>query len=231
MATADGAGRTVVQSPGRRGHRLQRAWVGSSGFRDRFEQLRPYFVDHSVLDIGCASGWQDPDWFHGLIESVSAETVGIDVDADAVASMRAAGHDVVLADAQSVDLGRTFDVVHAGELIEHLDNPSGFLAGVRRHMRPDSVLLLTTPNAFRFTNFLYRLGTSRAKVNRDHTCWYCEDTLTWLLERNGFSVVESRYLHHTTPGRLRSVASRAARALLPERLAWNTIFVAARPVA
>ena len=133
----------------------------------------------------------------------------------------------MLADAGEIDLGRRFDVVHAGELIEHLDNPRAFLQAAKRHLRPDSRLILTTPNPFCVTNFIYRLGGT-AKLNRDHQCWYCEDTLRQLLDRNGFTTVELRFLRHETPGRLRSGASSLLRAPLPDRLAWNTILAVAR---
>jgi hypothetical protein len=94
-------------------------------------------------------------------------------------------------------------------------------------MQPDSVLILTTPNVLCFTNFLYRLG-GKPRINLAHVCWYCEDTLRSLLERNRFTAVEIRYLRHRTPGRLRALAASLPHALLPDRLAWNTLFVAAR---
>ena len=181
----------------------------------------------SVLDLGCASGWRRSDWFHRLLSTETRELVGVDLDADAVAAATEQGFDVVVGDAQDLDLGRTFDVVHAGELIEHLDDPRAFLASVRRHLRPDSLLVLTTPNVFCVTNTLYRLG-GRAAIHQDHVCWYCEDTLRHLLERHGFEVVEVRYLRHETPGRLRSALSRLVRFALPDRLAWNSLLAVAR---
>jgi 2-polyprenyl-3-methyl-5-hydroxy-6-metoxy-1,4-benzoquinol methylase len=217
-----------VKRPDRRSGRfLQPSWVNPGSHRSRFDQLRPYFCGRSVLDVGCASGWKRPDWFHALIAEEAAEIVGVDVDAQAVRELAARGHHVVLGDATEIELGRCFDVVHAGELIEHLDNPRAFLNAAKRHLRPDSLLILSTPNPFCVTNFIYRLG-GRAKLNRDHQCWYCEDTLRQLLERNGFTPLELRYLRHRTPGRLRAGVSSLLRATLPDRLAWNTILVVAR---
>lgn len=222
-----GVGRVVEQRPERRGHRLQPSWVNASSHRSRFDQIALYLRGRSVLDIGCASGRRRPDWFHGLISSVASEAVGVDVDADAVEELCAAGHRIVLANAADLDLHRTFDVVHAGELIEHVDDPRGFLVSAWRHLGPDSLLVLTTPNAFCVSNFVYRFG-GRARVNRDHVAWYCEDTLTQLLARNGFEVVELRYLRHTSPSRWRALLGRIVRGPLPDRLAWNTLLVVAR---
>jgi SAM-dependent methyltransferase len=210
-----------------RRHFLQPSWRNRDAHRRRFEQVRGYLEGRSVLDLGCASGHLRPDWFHRMIGEVASDVVGVDVDAAAVAAVGAQGFDVVVGDAHDLDLGRTFDVVHAGELIEHLDDPRAFLASVRRHLRPDSRFVLTTPNVFCVTNTLYRFG-GRAAIHRDHVCWYCEDTLRHLLERHGFEVVEMRYLRHETPGRLRSVVSRLLRAALPDRLAWNSLLAVAR---
>ena len=59
---------------------------------------------------------------------------------------------------QNFDLGRTFDTVFAGELIEHLGNVDGFLSSARRHLEPGGQLVLTTPNVFYVGNFVYRWG-------------------------------------------------------------------------
>jgi 2-polyprenyl-3-methyl-5-hydroxy-6-metoxy-1,4-benzoquinol methylase len=228
METPSNTGRVVVQVPGTPRHRLQPRWVNPGSHQERFEQVRPYLEGRTVLDVGCASGANRPDWVHALIAAEARDVVGLDVDPEAVAAIRKRGYQVELADAETMDLGRHFDVVYAGELIEHLDNPGAFLRAARRHLRPDSSLVLTTPNPFCFTNFVYRIG-GKPKLNRDHTCWYCEDTLRQLLDRHGFTVVEVRYLRHRTMGKRRALVSSAFRSVLPDRLAWNTLLVVARP--
>lgn len=202
--------------------------MNAGAHRARFAAIERYVAGRRVLDVGCASGVDRPDWLHALIGTVADELVGVDVDPGAVDEATTKGYDVRLADACAFDLGRSFDVVFAGELIEHLDDPRGFLGSARRHLREDSELVLTTPNAFCFTNFAYRLRRTPAKINRDHVAWYCEDTLRQLLERNGYVVRELHYLRHETPGRIRHVLSRLVRAVLPERLAWNTVLVVAQ---
>ena len=66
-------------------------------------------------------------------------------------------------------------------------------------------------------------------MTREHTCWYDETTLSQLLRRHGFDVVEVAYVGHQTPGRLHALLARAVRSVLPRHLAENTLLVVATP--
>lgn len=213
-------------------HLLQPKWSRHSGasIAYRFEAARPYLSGKAVLDLGSASGHGRKDWIHGLITSAADSTVGVDLNENSVNAARAGGYDLIRGDIETVRLDRRFDVVFAGELIEHLTNFRALFETARHHLRNDGVLILTTPNAFGFSNFVYRLG-GKPSVNRDHTCWFCEDTLRQLINKCGFDVVEMKYLEHGSPNRARATVANAMRAVLPGRLAWNTLFAVARPVA
>lgn len=211
------------------GHRWQPEWDGRDSLLERFETVRPYLAGRSVLDVGCASRFGRSDWLHGLIAGVAADAVGLDVADDAVDAIRESGFDIRLGDAQGFDLGQRFDCVFAGEIIEHLDDVGGFLQSVRRHLNQAGRLVITTPNAFYLMNFVYRMG-GKARVNAQHTCWFCEDTLRQVLERNGFRLVEMRFIGHEARTTTRHVVSAVVRRLLPERLALDTLLAVATPV-
>jgi 2-polyprenyl-3-methyl-5-hydroxy-6-metoxy-1,4-benzoquinol methylase len=227
---SDDQTRVVQQAPRGKGHILQPSWRNPEAFRPRIQQLLPIVAGRDVLDVGCTSAIGRPDWIHAALAAAAGSIVGVDIDAAAVTRAQELGFDVRLADAEVLSLPESFDVVHAGELIEHLDNPRAFLAACRARLRPDGRLVLTTPNPFAVSNFVYRLGGT-PKVNGDHTCWYCEDTLRQLLERNGYAVDSITYLHHETPGRWRARLTRIVRSPLPDRVAWNTLVAVARPAA
>jgi 2-polyprenyl-3-methyl-5-hydroxy-6-metoxy-1,4-benzoquinol methylase len=200
----------------------------SGTHQDRLEQLRRHVAGKSVLDMGAGSGLKRPDWMHSLVASIASEAVGIELDPRLAERARARGYDVRTGNAESMDLGRTFDVVLAGEIIEHLSCPGAFLDAARRHLTAGGRLVLTTPNAFAVVNFVYRLA-GQPRVNKQHVCWYDEVTLRQLLQRHDFRVVEVAYLRHRTPGRVRSLLARAVRSVLPPRLAENTLCVVAAP--
>ena len=210
-------------------HPLQPKDWKSGTHADRFDRVRHHFAGRSVLDVGAGSGIDRPDWMHALVASVAAEVVGVELDARLAERATERGFTVVAGDAEAMDLGRSFDVVWAGEVIEHLSNAGAFLDAARRHLSPGGTLVLTTPNAFAVSNFIYRVG-GRPRVNKGHTCWYDEVTLAQLLRRHGFSVVEITYVGHRTPGRARALVAGALRGVLPRHLAENTLLVVAEPV-
>ena len=211
-----------------RGHFLQPAWDGTDSIRERYDALRPLLAGRSVLDVGCASRHGRDDWLHGLLARDASTLAGIDINAAVVRELQGAGHDVHLADAQDFDLQRRFEVVLAGEIIEHLDNVRGFLASVRRHLAPGGRLVLTTPNAFYVANFVYRLG-GHARVHPQHTAWYCDSTLRRVLKTNGFDRVEITYIGHRARTTLRRAVGAAVRLLLPPQLALDTMVAVAEP--
>lgn len=212
------------------GHPLQPKWGshpwGAGTLQDRFDAVAPLLQGESMLDVGCASRYGKPDWLHGLLSERFPDDFGIDIDEPVILELQERGFAVQLADAQDFDLGRQFDTVFAGEVIEHLDNVHGFLTSVRRHLAPGGRLVLTTPNAFYVGCFVYRWG-GHGQVHPQHTCWYCEDTLRHVLKANGYKKVEISFTGHNSPTPMRKAASYTTRHLLPPRLALNTIVAVA----
>jgi SAM-dependent methyltransferase len=209
------------------GHFLQPQWDGRDSILERYEAVKPFIAGASVLDVGCASRHARPDWLHGLLARDVADLVGIDLNEAVVEKLKADGYDVRLADARAFDLKRRFDVVFAGEIIEHLDDVRGFLASVRRHLADEGRFVLTTPNAFYVGNFVYRFG-GRGRVHPEHTAWYCEDTLRRVLDVNGFPGAHIYYTGHASRTPLRRLASGAARRALPPVLALDTMIAVAQ---
>ena len=86
-----------------------------------------------------------------------------------------------------MDLDEKFDVIVAGEMIEHLSNPGLFLKGIQRFMSKDTKLLITTINAYMGMRFwIYGLrgqGGSFEPVHQDHVAYYSYSTLSLLIER------------------------------------------------
>lgn len=163
----------------------------------RAEAIKEYVANKSVLDLGVvqhsAENISKPTWLHQYIANVASDCVGVDLEADGVKALAELGYNVLCADVQSLNLNCTYDVVVAGELIEHLNDFGGFLTSVNKHLTDDGRLLLTTPNSL-FIGYSLAAMVGKLEIHKQHTCWFDEVTLSQLLERFGFYVEKVTYL-------------------------------------
>ena len=150
----------------------------------------------SVLDLGCVQ--HDPRfaenkfWLHKAIRSVADEVIGLDLHGSGVEALRAKGYNIVHGDAENFRFERTFEVIVAGDLIEHLSNFGGFLDSCVRHMDADSELIICTPNPWHWHK-VARAALGPVPVNPEHTCWMCPQTLRQLAARSRLSVQQIEY--------------------------------------
>jgi ubiquinone/menaquinone biosynthesis C-methylase UbiE len=145
-----------------------------------------------MLDIGCSTGdwalyWQSRRW----------QCSGIDIDREHLAIALDRG-----VEARFCDLNRdslpftdaTFDLIFAGEVIEHLVDTDFFLTELHRCLRPGGVVLITTPNLVSFENRLrILLGIYPIWVNYNlsgsgHIRAYTPRVLRKQLEDHGFRI-------------------------------------------
>jgi SAM-dependent methyltransferase len=148
------------------------------------------------VDRGCWAYHERLDsWLHAHLDRVAARTVGFDVDAAGVERARELGfdaHAVDCCDAAAVAaLGLDpFDLVIAGEVIEHVDRAGDFLAGLRHLTAPDGRVIITTPNASGLLNAGAAALVGYEVNHPDHVTLYSCFTLVNLLERHGWEIDE-----------------------------------------
>ena len=144
-----------------------------------------------VLDLGCSGGL--------LAERMRAaghHVVGI--DAVEVPGVRERTDVFVTADLEAEipsAVGDRFDLVVAGDIIEHLSRPAAMLRQIGRLLRPGGQLLLSVPN---FGHWYPRtrvlvgsFGYDRRGILDDtHLRFFTRATLRRLVQRSGFDVLE-----------------------------------------
>jgi len=166
---------------------------------DREEFILKACAGKKVLHLGCADAPYTEErlktgtWLHDKVTAVSAECLGVDMDRESIAWLQQ-NHsvtNVVYGDAEALDsINDRFDVVLAGEIVEHLNNPGRFFESVCSVLKPNGRLLVTTTNAFCLRRFL-RIPFGSESIHPDHTYYYSHVTLETLARRFGYRLMEA----------------------------------------
>jgi SAM-dependent methyltransferase len=83
-----------------------------------------------------------------------------------------------------------FDAITAGEILEHLEDPMGFLRACYETLAPGGILVLSTPNPNSPIERLLTITLSRRFFyTDDHIMLFPQRWLIRMLERSGFSDV------------------------------------------
>jgi 2-polyprenyl-3-methyl-5-hydroxy-6-metoxy-1,4-benzoquinol methylase len=160
----------------------------------RHEYLLNKCRGKSVLHLGAVDYYEGQVCgLHKRLMEVSGSLMGLDIDSEGIEKARCAGiRNIIHGDLERLDevnIASKFDVILAGEIIEHLANPGLFLAGVKRFFGYQTEMLVTTPNAFSLHRFLIALGGFEY-VHPDHMCYYSYTTLKHLVTSRGFAIEE-----------------------------------------
>jgi trans-aconitate methyltransferase len=187
---------------------------------DRAEFLRQVASGHeAVAHIGCTdSPYTNVRLCSGTLLharlSPRRELVGFDVDASALERLRTAlpAQQLVHADisvAVPNEHRQRYDLVIAGEVLEHVPDPGSFLSGCRDLLTPGGELCVTVPNACS-PKIAVRALLGYEAVHPDHYTYYGPRTLRRTLAGAGFEVFSlATYL--APPGPVGAVVNRLLR--------------------
>jgi 2-polyprenyl-3-methyl-5-hydroxy-6-metoxy-1,4-benzoquinol methylase len=167
-----------------------------------------------VLDVGCGEGY-----FTALLAQAGAEAVGVDVAQEPLRRARERHPELDLRllprDGPWPLADASFDVVWAGEVIEHVADTASWLSEVRRVLRSGGELLLSTPAHGRARVFALALSARRFARHfdprSDHVRFYSARTLRALLADFRFEEISVRGVAGP-PGARRLLLASARRA-------------------
>ena len=122
-------------------------------YKEHLEKIAISKKKLRILDIACNDG--------GMTEKFLpyGEVIGIDINKDSIKSCKQKGLNCLLASVEELDKNYNsyFDVVVAGDIIEHVFNTDTFLENVHRVLNKNGKLLLTTANVASFGRRLMML--------------------------------------------------------------------------
>lgn len=183
----------------------------------RIAYLQEIVRGKRVLDVGCVAHDLETEanerWLHRALASAAGYCLGVDVLEEPVRRLRAAGYNVRFCDITRDDIGETFDVIVAGEVVEHLGDPAALFEAATRILVPDGRLVLTTPSPYYWKRIRNHIGLrSNRCENVDHVTMLFPSGIAELAERAGLRLDRYRGVL-TTRGGGRGAARRLMRRL------------------
>lgn len=210
--------RAIADDPNSEEALARRRAVLENATRDhdtnRARRIADLCRDRRVVDIGCVDHCFETSerstWLHRQVADAASFCIGVDLAEDGVAAMTAAGYQAVVHDICK-GLGPVadfapFDVVVAGEVIEHLGNPQALFDFAHQALSPHGILVLTTPNPYA----PHRVRAGQLGVtweNADHVFYAFPSGIAELAGRTGFVLEEYRTIAVRTFRRDLRVAS------------------------
>lgn len=162
---------------------------------DRLAYIAKLCRKKTVLDVGCydetALSKRDTEhWLHGRICALASRVVGIDSSNQIPLDGIRTGKNSIIHRGDGVDIApeiiqsENFEIIVAGEFIEHIENPLHFFKNMKQAF-PGRELVISTPNGVCFANTL--LGSIGREVQHpDHLHNFTFKILNTLCQRAGF---------------------------------------------
>lgn len=167
---------------------------------DYYQKIAPYVRDKAVLDVGCVEHSLSRInkrrlWNHWFIYKMAKKVVGIDLSKKSIKTMNESGYNAIVMDAEKINFKQKFDIVFAGELIEHLANPGLFLKSAQKVLKPNGLIVLSTPNTYAVSRIFRVLQgmTNEPPVNTDHTMYFTPLNLGTLAKKSGLKLIKIDY--------------------------------------
>jgi SAM-dependent methyltransferase len=154
----------------------------------RYYFARPLVEGHCVLDVGCGTGYGA-----AVVAQWASRVLALDISLESVAFAKknypAWNLEYVVSDCRKISLASgTVDTVICFEVIEHLAEQEVLLEEIKRVLRPDGVLVISTPNRVYYTE-------ERNERNPFHVHEFDIDEFRTLLQ-GSFANVELAFQNH-----------------------------------
>ncbi len=151
----------------------------------------PLYRDKVIADIGCGGGL-----FLDSVKGFAKKTIAVEPNNQLLVQLHDKGHQCfsnIEELLNSNDNG--VDLIVSHSVIEHVSHPVNFVESLKKAVRNNGTLIVSTPNA---QDFLLTNGPSEYKMffyRMVHEWYFNEKSLEIALKRVGFSEIQIKYQH------------------------------------
>lgn len=158
------------------------------------------FVDHlPLIDEKIKKG----NWLHQKLMDVSSVCYGVDINEEGIQYLqdnykydKLYALDITSDTIPQDILNTKFDYILIPDVIEHIGNPVAFLTAIRERFQSNTEkIIITTPNAFRWNNFINTFKKVEI-INTDHRFWFTPFTLSKIVTDSGYKINNLGYFEH-----------------------------------
>ena len=151
-------------------------------------------IDLKILDIGCGGG----TLLHTLNEELSIDRMcGVELNpVYAALAKRRLDADIRNESYVSGIFGQQFDILINTKVLEHIPDPLPFLTEMFQDLSNGGLLFIEVPHV----SDMYNFPLTDERFTIPHIYFFSEGTLSALLEKAGFSVLECRVLMQVETG-------------------------------
>jgi 2-polyprenyl-3-methyl-5-hydroxy-6-metoxy-1,4-benzoquinol methylase len=149
--------------------------------------------DSNVLDLGCGTGI-----FLDLIKNKCKSVEGMEISTKVAQIGRQRGYKITLGDVHQVFpyKDNSFNIITAGEIIEHIYDTDFFLNEIKRILKPNGFLIISTPNIATIGRRLMLLFGFNPLIETSlehasgHIRYFTKKSLEELLNKHGYKITE-----------------------------------------
>ncbi|MBN2042170.1 MAG: class I SAM-dependent methyltransferase [Candidatus Aenigmarchaeota archaeon] len=178
--------------------------------KKKIEIIMKMFETHRngrILDVGCGDGLISSM----LAKRTGAKAYGLDISKNSIEKAKTRGVEAaaVNIDRDGIPLPENyFDGVLCGDIIEHIYDTEGLIENVRKVLKPNGYVVISTPNIASWYNRFFLMmglmptwiesssktftGNPFIKEGVGHIHAFTKRSLTELLKLNGFRIVETK---------------------------------------